>query len=438
MRTVIELIKQLQGMSGTNSKLKLLKDNSNNELFKKVLYYTYNPYLKYGFSEEVLDKLMKYDNEFIVPLHVNNDVDSIFKLLDKLATNNINDLLRFEVRDLLVNVDSDLRNLIRMILLKDLRAGISSKSINKSIPGLIPEFGVMLADSYWKKQSKVKHKDFKITKKLDGHRLVMIKDHNGNIEFRTRQGKPMEDLVDIERECQNLPDGIVLDGELIAVNRDNLHSKDLYALTTKLCRKKGIKRDLEFNVFDYIPYDDFVNGHSDIKCSKRKEIVHNLIEMDCGNWVIEVPVLYSGDDASMVEKLLDEITEAGGEGVMVNLSDAPYDCKRTSNILKVKKFNEADVRVLDLLEGTGKNKGRLGSITIQFEHEGELWTCDCGSGFYEDELDLYWKNKDLLLGKIVTIKYFEVTKDSKTGKYGLRFPTWTHRIRDDKDEISMY
>lgn len=438
MRTVIELIKQLQGMSGTNSKLKLLKDNSNNELFKKVLYYTYNPYLKYGFSEEVLDKLMKYDNEFIVPLHVNNDVDSIFKLLDKLATNNINDLLRFEVRDLLVNVDSDLRNLIRMILLKDLRAGISSKSINKSIPGLIPEFGVMLADSYWKKQSKVKHKAFKITKKLDGHRLVMIKDHNGNIEFRTRQGKPMEDLVDIERECQNLPNGIVLDGELIAINRDNLHSKDLYALTTKLCRKKGIKRDLEFNVFDYIPYDDFVNGHSDIKCSKRKEIVHNLIEMDCGNWVIEVPVLYSGDDTSMVEKLLDEITEAGGEGVMVNLSDAPYDCKRTSNILKVKKFNEADVRVLDLLEGTGKNKGRLGSITIQFEHEGELWTCDCGSGFYEDELDLYWKNKDLLLGKIVTIKYFEVTKDSKTGKYGLRFPTWTHRIRDDKDEISMY
>lgn len=438
MREIIELIKQLQGMSGTNSKLKLLKDNSNNELFKKVLYYTYNPYLKYGFSEEVLDKLMKYDNEFIVPLHVNNDVDSIFKLLDKLATNNINDLLRFEVRDLLVNVDSDLRNLIRMILLKDLRAGISSKSINKSITGLIPEFGVMLADSYWKKQSKVKHKAFKITKKLDGHRLVMIKDHNGNIEFRTRQGKPMEDLVDIERECQNLPNGIVLDGELIAVNRDNLHSKDLYALTTKLCRKKGIKRDLEFNVFDYIPYDDFVNGHSDIKCSKRKEIVHNLIEMDCGNWVIEVPVLYSGDDASMVEKLLDEITEAGGEGVMVNLSDAPYDCKRTSNILKVKKFNEADVRVLDLLEGTGKNKGRLGSITIQFEHEGELWTCDCGSGFNDDELDLYWKNKDLLLGKIVTIKYFEVTKDSKTGKYGLRFPTWTHRIRDDKDEISMY
>ena len=122
----------------------------------------------------------------------------------------------------------------------------------------------------------------------------------------------------------------------------------------------------------------------------------------------------------------------------VNLSNAPYDCKRTSNILKVKKFNEADVRVLDLLEGTGKNKGRLGSITIQFEYEGKLWTCDCGSGFNDDELDLYWEHKELLLGKIVTIKYFEVTKDSKTGKYGLRFPTWTHRIRDDKDEISMY
>ena len=103
---------------------------------------------------------------------------------------------------------------------------------------------------------------------------------------------------------------------------------------------------------DYIPYDDFTTGHSDIKCSKRKEIVHNLIEMDCGNWVIEVPVLYSGEDTSMIEKLVDEVTEAGGEGIMVNLSDAPYDCKRTSNILKVKKFKDADVRVLGVNEGT--------------------------------------------------------------------------------------
>ena len=438
MRTVIELIKQLQGMSGTNSKLKLLKDNSNNELFKKVLYYTYNPYLKYGFSEEVLDKLMKYDNEFIVPLHVNNDVDFIFTLLDKLATNNINDLLRFEVRDLLVNMDLDLRNLIRMILLKDLRAGISSKSINKSIPGLIPEFGVMLADKYWEKKSKVKGKDFKITKKLDGHRLVMIKDHNGNIEFKTRQGKLMEGLVDIERECQNLPNGIVLDGELLAVNRNNLHSKDLFSITSSICRKKGIKRDLQFQVFDYIPYDDFMTGHSDIKCSKRKEIVHNLIEMDCGNWVIEVPVLYSGEDTSVIEKLVDEVTEAGGEGIMVNLSDAPYDCKRTSNILKVKKFKDADVRVLGVNEGTKGDKGKLGSITIQFEHEGELWTSNCSSGFNDEEKDLYWKHPELLIGKIVNVEYFEITKDKKTNKYAMRFSIWTHRIRDDKDEISMY
>ena len=106
-------------------------------------------------------------------MFIPNDEVAIFKLLDELATSNINDILRLKVKDLLLSMDSDLRNLIRMILLKDLRAGISSKSINKSIPGLIPEFGVMLADSYWKKQSKVKHKDFITTKKLDGQKLFM-------------------------------------------------------------------------------------------------------------------------------------------------------------------------------------------------------------------------------------------------------------------------
>ena len=123
---------------------------------------------------------------------------------------------------------------------------------------------------------------------------------------------------------------------------------------------------------------------------------------------------------------------------MVNLSDAPYDCKRTSNILKVKKFKDADVRVLGVNEGTKGDKGKLGSITIQFEHEGELWTSNCSSGFNDEEKDLYWEHPELLIGKIVNVEYFEITKDKKTNKYAMRFSIWTHRIRDDKDEISMY
>ena len=140
----------------------------------------------------------------------------------------------------------------------------------------------------------------------------------------------------------------------------------------------------------------------------------------------------------MIIKLLDEAIANDEEGVMVNLSDAPYECKRTSNILKVKKFQDADLKVLDIIEGTGKNVGKLGAITVQFEVGGKLYTCDCGSGFSDDERSLYYNNKELLLDKIVTIGYFEISQNSKTKEYSLRFPTWKGIIRHDKTEISMY
>ena len=140
----------------------------------------------------------------------------------------------------------------------------------------------------------------------------------------------------------------------------------------------------------------------------------------------------------MIIKLLDEAVNNDEEGVMVNLADAVYECKRTTNILKAKKFKDCDVRVLDIIEGTGKNIGKLGAITIQFEVDGKLYTCDCGSGFNDYERLLYWNNKELLLNKIVTIGYFEISQNSKTKEYGLRFPTWKNIIRNDKDEISMY
>ena len=100
--------------------------------------------------------------------------------------------------------------------------------------------------------------------------------------------------------------------------------------------------------------------------------------------------------------------------------------------------NEADVRVLNVLEGTGKNVDKLGSITIQFEYQGQLYECNCGSGFSDEERDLYWKNPKLLINKIVTVGYFEVSKNQQDESYGLRFPTWESIIRNDKNEISMH
>ena len=87
MERIREIINLLQETPGTNDKIDILKLNSENELLKRVLEYTYNPYKKYGISEKILNS-------------VSSDRTSskdIFELLDILSSNNINDSLRNEI-----------------------------------------------------------------------------------------------------------------------------------------------------------------------------------------------------------------------------------------------------------------------------------------------------------------------------------------------------
>ena len=428
MKGIIEIINQLRNENSTNGKLKILKDNKDNELLKKVLEYTYNPFKKYGVSEKSLT--CKEGN-------INYEIDNIFKLLDLLSSSNINDSLRDATNSFLSVVKKDIRDIYKCMLLKDLKIGLNAKSINKIWKDLIPQFNVMLADKYFEKQQKIKGKEFIITQKLDGSRFVLIKDNLGNVKCYTRQGQEVNGLIEFENDFKLIPNNTVIDGEVL-LNKQGLHSKDLYRETMKEFRKKGEKHGLILNAFDILTFDEFKEGKSKTKCKERKQQLHDLINNNNFTNIIEVPIRYIGKDENMIIKLLDEAVNNDEEGVMVNLADAAYECKRTTNILKVKKFQTCDVRVLDIIEGTGKNIGKLGAITIQFEVDGKYYTCDCGSGFDDSERELYYNNKELLLNKIVEIGYFEISQNSKTKEYGLRFPTWKGIIREDKNEISMY
>ena len=109
---------------------------------------------------------------------------------------------------------------------------------------------------------------------------------------------------------------------------------------------------------------------------------------------------------------------------------------RSKEILKVKKFEDADVLVTDILEGEGRLEGKLGKIEIQFKYKGKIHTNYIGSGFNDDEREYYWKHKEELIGKVITIKYFELSKNEKGG-IGFRFGTWkgSEYIRNDKEGI---
>lgn len=421
MKEIIKIVEQLRNTSSTNDKIAILKANKDNELLQKVLEYTYNPYKKYKITEKTQAKTPMNDT-------FTTRYENIFSLLDKLSSSNINDNLRRNVSGFLSHENEDIRQLYSCILLKDLRCNISATTINKVWKGLIPTFDVMLAKSYRDFSHKVVG-DFIITTKLDGSRLVAWRE--GDVcKFYTRQGKEVEGLVELEHELLSLPDRMVFDGELIAENPNNLSSKDLFQLTRKMASKKGNKTGLEYHVFDMLPLEEFQKGKSKLGCYERKIKLGNHINNTLGMYMFKfVPILYYGNDIKMINELHTQAKENNLEGIMINLADAPYVCKRTDTLLKVKEFYTLDLKVVDIQEGTGKYEGKLGALLV--EYKGNI--VGVGSGYTDlDREHLYNKN---IIGRVIEVQCFEETVDEKTGLPSLRFPVFCG-LRDVGKEVS--
>ena len=212
--------------------------------------------------------------------------------------------------------------------------------------------------------------------------------------------------------------------------------QEQYKQTLKITRKDGEKHGIKLLTFDILDLEEFENQSCRHTYKQRRERLTRLDNDIQMKYVEVLPVLYSGTDTSQIMTLLNEVRARNEEGIMLNINDAKYEFKRTKNLLKVKVMNDADLLVTGVYEGTGRNKGKLGGIEVEFINEGKHYRCNCGSGFSDEERVRYFNNPDLIINKICTIQYFEITENDKDG-VGIRFPVWTGRIRNDKSEISM-
>lgn len=434
------LVLQLQATTSRIDKENILVNYKNDTTIKEILNFIFNPYIITGISKKKVDKFKNkisqtnlWDNCNVEDYRDFNKALNYFKIYNHGRDIDLIELERF------AKANQNFQELIYSIITKDLKLGIQSTTLNKIYgKGFIPTFDVMLAFKYFDDPDKFvpENTEFILTTKLDGVRCVLINNSINGPKFFSRQGQIFEGLIELEKEACNLPKGFVYDGELL-LNRDNLHSKDLYRETMKVVSADKEKHDIIFNCFDLIPIQSFQDGYYDCSAKERKNKLHNIFSNDFYKYFKEVEVLYRGINKEYITSWLDKITSAGGEGVMINIANAPYECKRSKGLLKVKKFNTADVKVIDLEEGTGQNIGKLGAAIFKFiGPDGKIYENKVGSGFSKEQREYYWNHKDELLEKIIEISYFEIS-NNQNGTYGLRFPVFKH-IRLDKDKISMY
>ena len=409
LRDVRLAYEDVANQSSKNAKEGLLKHHENNQLFMDVLKFVYNPYITTGIAKK---KLQKFKDE-VSPTSITTTKGLIEYLLEN-SSGRDNDLR--EVMSFINSQPEEDRQFLMDIVTKDLKVGITSSTINKVFgKGFIPKFDVMLAKKF--EERLIKGKEFIVTTKLDGIRCVALKT-SGGIKFFSRQGQPIDGLNDIMAEVHTLPDG-VYDGELILKNIEGKPSADLYRDTVKVVRKDGVKVDVEFHIFDTLSVAEFESGTSEDNAIQRKERLHSILSMQEYTWLQEVPVLYKGTEIIRIGVLLEEAIANGKEGVMVNVADAPYECKRTSNILKVKKMHTVDLRVTGFQEGTGKNEGTLGAVLVDYKG----YEVGVGSGFSDADREYIWGNRDELLGRIIEVQYFEES-NNQDGGLSLRFPVF--------------
>ena len=402
-------------------KQELLKDMMSNKAFARVLYFAFNDYIVTGLSSKKINKKLDYKtkNEF------GNDITT---LMWYLLENNTGKDVDIAIVQAFIEDNLEHKDFIVDLVTKNIKVGITATTINKVRPNFIPEFGVQLANSYDMKY--VDGKDFIITLKLDGSRMIAIKE-NDEVKFFSRQGKEITELVEIEEEFKEFPNG-VYDGELLAIGEFE-DSKSQFKETMKRSRIKGEKMGLKFMIYDFISdIDDFKNGKDETKCIDRKNNVRDIINVFGKSEFIQyLEPLYVGNDITQITKYSDLVIKQGQEGIMINLCESPYESKRVNHLLKVKEFHTLDLRVIDKKEGTNRNKGKLGALVVDYKG----FEVSVGSGYTDTLREELWNDEDIV-GRVIEISYFEETCD-KDGNLSLRFPVFI-RVREEGKEVSYY
>jgi DNA ligase-1 len=309
----------------------------------------------------------------------------------------------------------------RRILIKDLRCGVSEKTINKVKKNAVPVFECMLAHDGANHEKKVAGKKL-LEPKLDGVRVLTIVDTEARTVVQySRNGKVLENFSHITdgllAHIDDFERSFVLDGEII--------STSFQALMKQVHRKSDADAsDAVLMLFDILPLSEFKKGKSILGQRRRSKYLQNFKATfdKVGNIGI-IPQTEVNLDEYVGELLFKEFNKEaidnGYEGIMIKDTDAPYECKRSVSWLKQKPFIEVSLTVKETEEGTGRNEGKMGALVCEGVEDGKLIKVNVGSGFTDLDRDEFWSCR--VDGQVVEVRADAITQN-QDGTYSLRFP----------------
>ena len=426
LKRLLDFVNQMKATSSLNEKKVIIGTIKNDEFIKRALKYAYDPYKKYYVTSATCKKR---SDLYELPVFAD-----LFCVLDDLNGRYVtgHDAIGL-VNGFIKEQDERFEDLIFSIIDRNLELRASASVINKVIPGLIPTFDVALANKFDPKRADW-NDVWLASRKLDGVRCITIVDIQGNVKCYSRQGNEFETL-DVVREAvkQMGLRGVVFDGEICLMDKDG--NEDFPGIMKQIKRKNHTIDNPRYVMFDYLTLSEFDNKSSEMvltgrlgRFTKVAEHIENSIYLS----VLQQVVVADDDHFA---KLSTEAEELGHEGLMVR-KNVGYEGKRTQNLLKVKKFHDAEYQVIDLdfedhrVIRDGKEVVMPMLAQAWIEHKG--YKVAVGSGWNQEQRIRYQKNPSELIGKTITVQYFEESKNQQGG-LSLRFPTVKHVFENGRN-----
>ena len=421
LTTLQKLVSELKTTTSTNAKIEVLKQYSESNNIKNILVQVYSPYIQFGVSSKNCKKLSH--------LCDSDDTHSIFDLLNDLSNRCFTGHDAISLVNAFVLANKEYEELIWNILDKDLKTRTGASLINKAIPGLIPQFKVALAEAI-DKVPDFENEEWLGSRKLDGVRCIIRKEQD-EISAHSRSGKEFETLQKVLDDVSKIPGDFVLDGELCLMDKNG--NEDFQDVMSEIRRKNHTIENPKFVIFDYLTLEEFDTKVGTATLEDRYiniqgcdlESTHTLTLLE------QHPI----DSENTFNNMMEEAKQLGHEGIMIR-KNTGYKGKRSKDILKVKEMHDAEYKVIGATSGDirivedGKEKtiNCLSNITII--HKGNR--VGVGSGFSIDQRKEFHIDPSKILGKTVTVQYFEESQN-KDGEWSLRFPVLKHIYEGERN-----
>jgi len=330
------------------------------------------------------------------------------------------------VQQFLKNKKQEEKQIYLDIIDKDLKCGLSEVTINKVCGNIIKTYNVALADKFDSKKH-ILDNNWVIERKLDGVRCNVI-NKDGVIKCYSRQGKEITTLDNLIKELEGrLPNNMVLDGEVCLV--DDIGLESFQGIMKEIKRKNHTIENSLLLAFDYLTLEAFESKKGTLKYTDRMEMLkewYSLIDWGTRNKVAKhiSIVNYEYYTPEVLKEWNEKVKKYHWEGLIFR-KDVGYEGKRSQNLLKYKMFQDAEYKVIGVEEGDAQEVINgiahkikcVGALVI--EHKGNK--VGVGTGLSLEQRKRWYEHPEEIIGKTVTIKYFEETQN-QDGSWSLRFP----------------